>query len=333
MVELGLAFKNTSAGTFNSMLRYWEMRYEIKNLTKDEAAVKSDDAIVRKSIERHNVEAAQAAIKKLDTDAQLAFTAVHKLVQNDFLSLKVLGRVILEAEGVLHDQVKELKEAEKNKLLSPQEVRQQLALLAKDESDIGHLSTARIFDLLNRARLAVNGLMHLIQGEMDSAFFVKTRFFADGRWVNYFVMRYEAAQLRRSITKAHSREGALKKHANAINKLIKFKKGGKSEAEEFGAEEKDMHIFVALLKDAFVDVYKVFVRSLLMFEKMIKIIKREEFDVKKWVSQYEIPASMGEIDKTAKEKLLGYAKATLININRDINQLDSLRSQIGKAAV
>lgn len=328
----GLVFTNTSAGTLNTMMRYWEMRAEIKKLTKEEAAVVRDDAKIRSMISRHNVEKAKEALEALDKDSREALVAAYKLIQNDFLSLKVLTRLILETERVLHEEVKQLREAERNKLLTPAEVKVQLKQLEQDEAEIGHLSVSRIFDLLNRARLASNGVIHLLEGKMDSAFFIKEHFFLDSRFMNYFVMRYEASNLRRSISHVNGGENVLERHAKAIKQLTTVKKDKKKEASELAVEQKDVHKLLGALKDAFIDVYKLFVKTMLMFEKMIKIVINEEFGVKIWVKGYEIPASLGEDQKRKLESLLEYAKGILRTINYDINQLDSLRVQIGREA-
>jgi cell division protein FtsB len=326
MVNFGLLFKNTSTGTFNGIMRYLEMRKEIKELTKANSNVSNAETHLAKAIKKHNVDKANIALKEMDEEARKVFVASHDLVMNDFVAMKSVAKMILEAEDVLKDEEKQLKHsAAHSKRMNHDEIVTELNELKKANGELHHVAAKEVFYILNKARVVVNGLTHLVEGKMDAAFLVKGSFFADNRWLNYFVMRYEAKDLRKKIAHAKKEEKELERHAKELRKYGVFGKNGKIK------KVKKRHVgkFVGALRDAFKDIFKLFVKSMMMLESVIRRVRKEEFDVKKWTLQYEIPKSMGEASDAQVKKLLAYGKDMLHNLNYSINQLSSLQKQVG----
>lgn len=304
MVELGIMLKNTSAGEFNLLMRYWEMRVEAKKLTKAEHDVIRASKVLQRHLKYHNIEKVQKDMDKENKAGYEAGHDTHRMLINDFVCLRVLEKLAKETDEILKRMIKEKKIA--GKLLKEVE---------KEEVELTKDTKVKVNDLLQTSRRIVDGLEHRCEGREDLAFFFKRKFFLDSRILNYFKLRWEARAMRRDI---ETEKKKFKKIADELNKL----KAGKAKAKELKVLPKDIHAFRDATIKAIAQMFKVFTNSTILLDRVIGVFHDQVKEDDKLMAAHEIPMVMGQHDEEVKKQTLNYIKASLHDVNKARLQLE-----------
>ena len=309
-MAIGLRLKSTSAGEFNLIRQYLEMRSEAKKFTKAEHDVVKADARLKKLVTTHKLADAKKKMDEEDKEAFESAESAHRLLTNDFVCMKILEKMIREAEG---EELKLTKEAKKGKAPKGKYVHE----LEEEYGDLKKDVEEEIQKVLNRARHIINGLWHHCHGGGDMAFFLKKKTYFDWRLLNYLKLRGEAKEARTKIKDTKKDLAGLKKAKEVIESHSSRKKLAKNEEVLI----KDAEKFVKDCKDCIKAFARLFANSALLLDRVIGILRDEVKHDDEWIAAHQIPEQMGQMDKNSKETILKYIEHSLQEINADIVQL------------
>jgi len=274
----------------SEMFKYLQERFEIKKLTKDEAATKKDDHIlIQKAFKKYDLEMIEQLQKKINGLSEDASKEGYKLAMNNFILLRVL---ILNLEE-LKEQLIKITKKTGNKEVS--RLNEEIVTDLKIVREYLQTAQKQLFELYKEADS---------KGTYNIAMKIKEAGFIDLQFWNYFKMRAEA----KTMTKNLSRLVANKEKAEKL--IQKMEKQGITKQEE-ATMMKEIKNLVAEGKVSTKKAFLLFTNLNLLLHVVVQVINKElQLDVEA-VKKHIIPQAMGFTDVQTKEKIINHLKEGL----------------------
>jgi hypothetical protein len=298
----GLLLKQQTSNELGLIMRYFEMRRESSILTKAEHGVVKADKRLQSYLTHHEIVRAKAEMDKENKAGHEAAINVHRLVINDFVSIRVLEKLAKETA----DEIDRLHhEIERGKAGMPKDTFEQFQ---RAEISFKEGETKEIRHLLQSARRIIDGLMKKSEGKVDIAYLVKRHFFIDLRLLNYLKLRFEARHEKVYLDR-------IKRTIQEIRKEIALIEHKRKTAKKSEQLVKSLAQLLKLTKEAIEEAFKIFINSTLLLDKVIGIIQGQVREDDELVQKHQIPLKMGQDDKTVKQSLLNFIQMSLKDMN------------------
>ncbi|MBS3158665.1 hypothetical protein J4206_05245 [Candidatus Woesearchaeota archaeon] len=336
---MALIMKEADVSTLSQIMLYMQMRNEGKVLNAAEHRIEFDDRKLEEWAKRHNVEKESELLEDENKNAAEGFAKAKRLFLNDFICVKKIAHLIHETERQDDEVITSLKGAirEVKNPVSVETLKRQLNRLEREEKKFDkELRAWHLSDLLQRARMLVNGLYHACEGKFDAALLIRAKTFFNNYFLTYFRLRWESRKLRSDLTKAAKFEDDLDKtHRETVlylkdrNHLVaqvtrSNKRGSELEThvkQEVDRIVNDQEKVLGFLADAFANALMLMTNSGLLVTKIIYILQGQEHKDIVLVEGFEIPRMIGEKDIQNKKAILRSFEITLHEINVSMNQL------------
>ncbi|MBW2977641.1 hypothetical protein KY331_02240 [Candidatus Woesearchaeota archaeon] len=312
-MAIGLRLKSTSAGEFNIVMRYLEMRREARKFTKSEHDVVEKDKKLQKLVGMHKLADAKETMSTKNKKAFEAAESAHRLLTNDFVCMKILEKMIREAEKKEKALIKGIKKGRVPMRMKKEE----LKVLEEEYEELESEVEKDVKKVLIKARRVINGLYHHCFKKEDMAFFIKRKTYFDWRLLNYFKLRHESKDVKKELQETKKMLKGLTKVKEALEGHVnktKLKKEKKLLIE-------DTKEFVKACKKAIVAISKIFANSALLLDRVIGVLVGDIKEEDEWMKTHQVPMMMVKEDEDAVEKILVIIRTSLREINADIMQL------------
>ncbi|MBW2992643.1 hypothetical protein KY345_05490 [Candidatus Woesearchaeota archaeon] len=259
---------------------YVRERFEIRTFTKEESRIKKEDANLDKIVKKHNIEKTKESQDKINKLAELAAEKGYLIAMNNMILLKVLITHLEELKGETRKSAKKTNSR---------------AIWKANHNIKEDLSLTR--DYFQKAQKQLFNLLKEADSKASYGFAMKEVGFIDWRLWNYIRMRTEAKR--------------MVKRLKIVEEYRKRVMGLLEKSEKKGLEKKEVRKLEDYLKGlvkagkvCIENAFRLFTNLNLLvhviIEKLEKGIKMDE----RLIKNYEIPAAMGHVDETTKEKIL-----------------------------